>query len=175
MGTPVILENPNLSHFLNFFGWPQSEGVSGSFFAGGTERDETGRGVFACFNLDLASVQPITVAGLTIARASRRSGQKLETRTQTQRSDGCCRGRGVFRFSTARCRHTTKLSKDETANARISRCRRAMRTRMSIVRMAERLSGRWPDCQGFCGVRDFDEPQPDPGISRPDFEPRWFM
>lgn len=30
---------------------------------------------------------------------------------------------------------------------------------MSIVRMAERLSGRWPDCQGFCGVRDFDEPQ----------------
>ncbi len=38
-----------------------------------------------------------------------------------------------------------------------------------------RLSGRWPDCQGFCGVRDFDEPQPDPGISRPDFEPLWFM
>ncbi len=31
---------------------------------------------------------------------------------------------------------------------------------MSIFRMAERLSGRWPDSQGFCGVRDFDEPQP---------------
>ena len=30
---------------------------------------------------------------------------------------------------------------------------------MSIFRMAERLSGRWPDSQGFCGVRDFDEPQ----------------
>ena len=30
---------------------------------------------------------------------------------------------------------------------------------MSIFRMAERLSGRWPDCQGFCGVRDFDDPQ----------------
>ncbi len=29
---------------------------------------------------------------------------------------------------------------------------------MSIFRMAERLSGRWPDSQGFCGVRDFDEP-----------------
>ena len=28
-----------------------------------------------------------------------------------------------------------------------------------IFRMAERLSGRWPDNQGFCGVRDFDEPQ----------------
>ena len=30
---------------------------------------------------------------------------------------------------------------------------------MSIFRMAERLSGRWPDSQGFCGVREFDEPQ----------------
>ncbi len=67
-----------------FCGWPQSEGVSDSFFAGGTERDETGRGVFASINLDLASVRPITVAGLTIARASRRSGQKLEARTQNQ-------------------------------------------------------------------------------------------
>ncbi len=25
--------------------------------------------------------------------------------------------------------------------------------------MAERLSGRWPVSQGFCGVRGFDEPQ----------------
>ncbi len=25
--------------------------------------------------------------------------------------------------------------------------------------MAERLSGRWLDSQGYCGVRDFDEPQ----------------
>ncbi len=31
---------------------------------------------------------------------------------------------------------------------------------MSIFRMAERLSGRWPASQGFCGARDFDEPQP---------------
>ncbi len=31
---------------------------------------------------------------------------------------------------------------------------------MSICRMAERLSGRWPDSQDFCGARDFDEPQP---------------
>ena len=30
---------------------------------------------------------------------------------------------------------------------------------MSIVRMAKRLSGRWPDCQGFRDVRIFDEPQ----------------
>ncbi len=30
---------------------------------------------------------------------------------------------------------------------------------MSLFRMADRLSGRWPDSQGFCGVRDFDEPQ----------------
>ena len=74
--------------------------------------------------------QPITVAGLTIARASRQSGQKLEIRTQNQRSDGCSRGRGVFRFSTARCRRTAKLSKYEIANARSSRCRRAMRSRV---------------------------------------------
>ena len=103
--------------------------------------------------------QPITVAGLTIARASRQSGQKLEIRTQDQRSDGCSRGRGVFRFSTASCWRTAKLSKYEAANARSSRCRRATRSRVSIFRMAERLSGRWPDSQGFCGVRDFDEPQ----------------
>jgi len=31
---------------------------------------------------------------------------------------------------------------------------------MSIFRMAERLSGRGSDSQGFCGVRDFDEPHP---------------
>ena len=30
---------------------------------------------------------------------------------------------------------------------------------MSLFRMAERLSGRWQDSQGFCGVRDFDAPQ----------------
>ena len=30
---------------------------------------------------------------------------------------------------------------------------------MSIFRMAKRLSGRWLDSQGYCGVRDFDEPQ----------------
>lgn len=30
---------------------------------------------------------------------------------------------------------------------------------MSIFRMAERLSGRWPDSQGVCGVRRSDEPQ----------------
>ena len=30
---------------------------------------------------------------------------------------------------------------------------------MSIFRMVKRLSGRWPDSQGYCGVRDFDEPQ----------------
>ncbi len=119
--------------------------------------------------------QPITVAGLTTARAPRQSGQKLEIRTQNQQSDGCSRGRGVFRFSTASCWRTAKLSKYEAANARSSRCRRATRSRMSSFRMAERLSGRWPDCQGFCDVRDVDEPQPDLGISRPDFEPLWFM
>ena len=103
--------------------------------------------------------QPITVAGLTIARASRQSGQKLEIRTQNQRSDGCSRGRGVFRFSTASCWRTAKLSKYEAANARSSRCRRATRSRMSIFRMAERLSGRWLDSQDFCGLRRFGEPQ----------------
>jgi hypothetical protein len=111
MGTPVIPENPNLSHFLNY----SAAGLNLRAFtfrilcAGVVERDETGRGVFASINLDLASVRPITVAGLTIARASRRSGQKLEARTQNQRSDGCSRGRGVFQFSTARCQRITKL------------------------------------------------------------------
>ena len=103
--------------------------------------------------------QPITVAGLTIAKAPRQAGHKLEIRTQNQRSDGRNRGRGVFRFSTASCWRTAKHSKYEAANARSSRCRRATRSRMSIFRMAERLSGRGPDSQGFCGVRDFDEPQ----------------
>ena len=31
---------------------------------------------------------------------------------------------------------------------------------MSLFRMGERLSGRWPVRQGYCGVRGFDEPQP---------------
>ncbi len=35
----------------------------------------------------------------------------------------------------------------------------ATRSRVSIFRMAERLSGRWPVNQGYCGVRGFDEPQ----------------
>ncbi len=30
---------------------------------------------------------------------------------------------------------------------------------MSIFRLAKRLSGRWLDSQGYCGVRDVDEPQ----------------
>ena len=103
--------------------------------------------------------QPITVAGLTIARAPRQSGQKLQIRAQNQRSGGYSRGRGVFRFSTASCWRIAKLSKYEAANVRSSRCRRATRSRMSIFRMAERLSGRWPVSQGFCGVRSFGEPQ----------------
>ncbi len=103
--------------------------------------------------------RPITVAGLTIARAPRQSGQKPEIRTQNRRSDGCSRGQDVFRFSTASCWRTAKHSKYEAANTRSSRCRRATRIRMSIFRMAEKLSGRWPDSQGFCGVRNFDEPQ----------------
>ena len=102
--------------------------------------------------------QPITVAGLTIARAPRQSGQKLQIRAQNQRSGGYSRGRGVFRFSTASCWRIAKLSKYEAANVRSSRCRRATRSRMSIFRMAERLSGRWPVSQGFCGVRSFGEP-----------------
>ena len=102
--------------------------------------------------------QPITVVGFTIARASRQSGQKVEIRTQNQRSDGYSRGRGVFRFSTASCWRIARLSKYEAANARSSRCRRTTTSRMSIFRMAERLSGRWLDSQGFCGVRGFDEP-----------------
>ena len=40
---------------------------------------------------------------------------------------------------------------------------------MSIFRMAERLSGRWLDSQGFCGVRGFDEPQPERGPAIPPF------
>ncbi len=103
--------------------------------------------------------QPITVAGLTIAREPRQSGQKLEIRTQNQRSDGCSRDRGVFRFSTASCWRIAKLSKYEAANARSSRCRRATRSRTSIFRMAETLSGRWPVSQAYCGVRGFDESQ----------------
>ena len=64
-----------------------------------------------------------------------------------------------FRFSTASCWRTAKLAKYEAANAPSSRCRKATRSRVSIFRMAKRLSGRRPDNQGFCGVRDFDEPQ----------------
>ena len=45
--------------------------------------------------------QPMTVAGSTITRAPRQSGQRLEGKTQNQRSDGCSRERGVFRFRTA--------------------------------------------------------------------------
>ncbi len=46
-----------------FWGWPQSEGVYDSFFLGAVERDETGRGVSACLDLDLASVQAIHEKG----------------------------------------------------------------------------------------------------------------
>ena len=41
---------------------------------------------------------------------------------------------------------------------------------MSIVRMAKRLSGRWPDCQGFCDVRDFDEPQDTTDAAHEDYQ-----
>ena len=52
----------------------------------------------------------------------------------------------------------------------------AMMPSLDIIELANQSkTGHRPDCQGFCGVRDFDEPQPDPGISRPDFEPLWFM
>ncbi len=95
----VVTENPNSLHFLNFSAAGLNLRAFRILFAGVVERDETGRGVSDCFNLDQASVQPITVAGLTIARASRQSGQKLEIGIQNQRSDGCSRGRGVFRFS----------------------------------------------------------------------------
>ncbi len=56
MGTPVVSENPNPLHFLNFSAAGLNLGVFRILFAGVVERDETGRGVFACFNLDLASV-----------------------------------------------------------------------------------------------------------------------
>ena len=101
--------------------------------------------------------QPITVAGLTIVRASRQFGQRLEIKTQNQRSERCSRGRGDARLNAANCWRTAKLSKYEAANSRSSRCRRATKSRMSIFRMAERLSGRRPDCQGFCGLRRFGE------------------
>jgi hypothetical protein len=76
--------------------------------------------------------RPITVAGLTIARASRQFGQKLEIRTQNKRSDGWSRGRGVFRSNTASCWCTAKFSKYEAANAGSRRFRRATRSRESI-------------------------------------------
>ena len=78
---------------------------------------------------------------------------------QNHRSGGCSRGRGVFRLSTTSCWRIAKLSKYVAASARSSRCRRATRSRVSTFRMAERLSGRWPVSQGYCGGRGFDEPQ----------------
>ncbi len=65
----VVPENPNSLHFLNFSAAGLNLRAFRVLFAGLVERDETGRGVSACFDFDLASVQPITVAGLTIARA----------------------------------------------------------------------------------------------------------
>ncbi len=101
--------------------------------------------------------QPITVAGLTITSPSRQFGQKLEIKTQKQRSVGSSRGRDVFRFSTASCWRTAKLSKYDAARARSSQCRSATRRRMSIFRMGGRLSRRSLISEGFCGVRSFGE------------------
>ena len=63
MGTPVIPENPNPFHFLNFSAAGLNLRALWILFAGVVERDETGRGVSACFDLDLASVQAIHEKG----------------------------------------------------------------------------------------------------------------
>ncbi len=59
----VVPENLNPLHFLNFPAAGLNLRALRILFAGRVERDETGPGVSACFNLDLASVQAIHAKG----------------------------------------------------------------------------------------------------------------
>ncbi len=59
----VVPENPNPLHFLNFSAVGLNLRALRILFAGVVERDESGPGVSACFNLDLASVQAIHAKG----------------------------------------------------------------------------------------------------------------
>ncbi len=59
----VVPENPNPLHFLNFLAAGLNLRALRVLFAGVVERDETGPGVSACFNLNLASVQAIHAKG----------------------------------------------------------------------------------------------------------------
>jgi hypothetical protein len=59
----VVPENPNPLQFLNFSAAGLNLRALRIFFAEVVERDETGPGVSACFNLDLASVQAIHAKG----------------------------------------------------------------------------------------------------------------
>ncbi len=63
MGTPVVPENSNPSLFLNFSAAGLNLRALWILFVGVVERDETGRGVSACFDLELASVQAIHEKG----------------------------------------------------------------------------------------------------------------
>ncbi len=63
MGTPVIRENPNPFHFLNYSEAGLNLRALWILFAGVVDREETGRGVSACFDLELASVQAIHEKG----------------------------------------------------------------------------------------------------------------
>ncbi len=59
----VVPENPNPLHFLNFSAAGLNLRALGILFAGVVERDKSGPGVSACFDLDLASVQAIHAKG----------------------------------------------------------------------------------------------------------------
>ncbi len=61
--SPVAPENPNPLHFLNFSAAGLNLRALRILFAGRVECDETGSGVSACFDLDLASVQAIRAKG----------------------------------------------------------------------------------------------------------------
>ena len=63
METLVVAENSNPSLFLNFSAAGLNLRALWIRFAGVVERDETGRGVSACFDLDPASVQAIHEKG----------------------------------------------------------------------------------------------------------------
>ncbi len=60
---PVVPENPNPLHFLNFSASGLNLRGLGILFSGVVERDESGPSISACFNLDLASIQAIHAKG----------------------------------------------------------------------------------------------------------------
>ncbi len=60
---PIVPENPNPLHFLNSSAAGLNLRALRILLAGVVERDETGPGVSACFNLDLSSVQAVHAKG----------------------------------------------------------------------------------------------------------------